>query len=130
MPRKHCLALSLALVLALAALVGGCGGDSKKSSSEPAQASSQQQAKDDALAKSSARTAMTELEVCYVDQGTYASCKPSQAGVTAKTTDTGYVVTATSKSGNSFVATKDAGGATKRTCTTGGKGLCPAGGAW
>src|SRR3954468_23324398 len=101
MSRNHCLALSLALVLALGALVGGCGGDSKKGSSKPAGADSQQQVRDDAAAKSSARTAVTELEACFVDQAAYTGCKPSQAGVTAKTTGTGYVVAAMSKSGNS-----------------------------
>lgn len=129
MSRKYWLALPAVLVLALAALVGGCGGDSTKSS-EPAKASPQEQAKDDALAKSSARTAVTELEVCYADQAAYTGCKPSEAGVTAKTTDSGYVVTAKSKSGNSFVASKDSDGAVKRTCTTGGEGGCPAGGSW
>src|SRR3954466_9883254 len=130
MSRKHCLALSLTLVLALAALVGGCGGDSKKSSSKPPAADSQQQVRDDAAAKASARTAVTEVEACYVDQAAYTGCKPSEAGVTAKTTDTGYVVAAQSKSGNSFVVTKDAGGALARTCTTSGKGGCSAAGAW
>jgi hypothetical protein len=131
MSRKHCLAVSLALVLALAALVGGCGGDSNpKKSSTPVAADSQQQVRDDAATKASARTAVTELEACYVDQAAYTGCKPTQAGVTAKTTGTGYVVTATSKSGNAFVLTKDADGALARTCTTSGKGGCPAAGTW
>jgi type IV pilus assembly protein PilA len=135
---------TLTLALALTALVAGCGGDSKAKSSAP---NTQQQAKDDASAKSSARTLVTLVETCYVDQMSYASCKlgadgkvggePSRLApgtgpgqVTSTGTDTGYVVTATSKSGNKFVIAKDASGEVARTCTTKGQGGCPASGGW
>ena len=128
MNRLTRLAFALALVLVLGALVGACGGGSKNSGAP--KVNTQQQAQDDALAKSKARTAGTEIEACYVDQDAYTGCEPSTPGVTATTTDTSYKVTAESKSGNSFVLAKDANGAFKRTCTTGGQGGCPAAGAW
>jgi hypothetical protein len=122
------LALALALVLALGALVGACGSSSKKSSAPTA--NTQQQAQADALAKSNARFAATEIEACFVDQAAYTGCEPSKPGVTATATDTSYKLTAKSKSGNSFVVAKDAGGAMKLTCTTAGQGGCHTGGAW
>ena len=112
----------LALILALATLVAGCGSGSK--------ANTQQHSQDDAVAKSNARVAVTEIEACYVDQAAYTGCEPAKPGVTATTTDTSYKVTAQSKSGNSFVLAKDANGATKRICTTVGEGGCPSGGSW
>jgi hypothetical protein len=123
------LALALALVLVLGALVGACGSSSKKTGSAP-QANTQQQAQDDAVAKSNARIAATEIEACYVDQAAYTGCEPSKPGLTATATDTGYKLTVQSKSGNSFVIAKDASGAMKRTCTTGGQGGCHPGGSW
>jgi hypothetical protein len=122
------LALALALVLALGALVGACGSSSKKSGAPTA--NTQQQVQDDALAKSEARIAATEIEACFVDQETYTGCEPSKPGITATATDTSYKLTAKSKSGNSFVLAKDVTGPMKRTCTTVGQGGCPAGGAW
>jgi type IV pilus assembly protein PilA len=112
----------LALILALAALVAGCGSSSN--------ANTQQQTQEDALAKSTARTAVTEIESCFVDRAAYTGCEPSKPGVTATTTDTSYKVVSTSKSGNSFVVSKDANGGLTRTCTTAGDGGCPAAGAW
>jgi hypothetical protein len=129
MNRLTRLAFALALVLALGALVGACGSSSKKSSSAP-KANTQQQAQADALAKSNARTAATEIEACFVDQAAYTGCEPSKPGLTATATDTSYKLTSASKSGNSFVLAKDAGGAMKRTCTTAGQGGCHAGGSW
>ena len=129
MTRLTRLAFALALLLVLGALVGACGSSSKKSSSAP-EANTQQQAQEDALAKAHARTAATEIEACYVDQAAYTGCEPSQAGVTATTTDTSYKLVAQSKSGNSFVLAKDANGAVSRTCTTTGNGGCPAAGSW
>lgn len=142
MSRLNGLVATLALALALPALVAGCGGDSKAKSSAP---NPQQQAKDDAAAKSSARTLVTLMEACYVDQMSYVPCKlgadgkvagqpsglaqGSGAGQVASTgTDAGYVVTAASKSGNKFVITKAASGRVTRTCTTKGQGGCPASG--
>jgi type IV pilus assembly protein PilA len=118
----------LTLLLALAALVAGCGSSSTNDGAP--KANTQQQAQDDALAKSNARVAVTEIESCFVDQDAYTGCEPSKPGITATTTDTTYKVTADSKSGNSFVVSKDASGALKRTCTTAGNGGCTAAGAW
>jgi type IV pilus assembly protein PilA len=121
-----------ALTLALA--VGGCGGggSSKKSSSSSEAPSAQQQVRDDATAKSGAREAITELEACYVDQMDYAPCAANAtgAGITAKGTAAGYMVTAASRSGNAFVIAKADDGSLTRTCTPAGKGGCPAAGAW
>jgi hypothetical protein len=120
--------------LALALVVGGCGGsgDSKKSSSAADAPNTQQQVRDDATAKAGARTAITVLEACYVDQMDYTPCAKSTAGagITATGTAAGYTVTAASKSGNAFVITKADDGSLTRTCTPAGKGGCPAAGAW
>ena len=112
------------LALTLALFVAGCGGggDSKKSSGAAA-ANPQQQVKDDATAKAGARTAITELEACYVDQMDYTPCAKNvaTAGVTATGTAAGYKVTAASKSGDSFVIAKGGDGTLSRTCTPAGR---------
>jgi hypothetical protein len=120
------------VALALALFVGGCGGSSKKSSSPADAPNTQQQVSDDATAKDGARTAISELEACYVDQMDYTPCAKSAAGagITAVGTTAGYTVTATSKSGNAFVIAKAGDGSLSRTCTSAGKGGCPATGAW
>ena len=115
----------LVVILALALFAAGCGSSSSSNG-----ANTQQQTQDDALAKSNARTAVTEIESCFVDRAAYTGCEPSQAGVSATTTDTTYQVTAESKSGNSFVVSRAGSGALKRTCTTAGDGGCPAGASW
>jgi type IV pilus assembly protein PilA len=91
----------------------------------------------DADAKSNARNIVSHMESCYATTQTYDGCETS-ADVTdsgiprgtgqgqvnipaANTTDTGYVVVATSKSGNTFTVTKTSTGAA-RTCT--GDGGC------
>jgi type IV pilus assembly protein PilA len=88
---------------------------------------------------------VTLIEACYADQMSYATCKLDADGkvageasglvqgsgpgqVTSTGSDSGYVVAATSKSGNKFVITKAGGGAVTRTCTTEGQGGCPASG--
>jgi type IV pilus assembly protein PilA len=109
-------------MLALTALVAGCGSSSE--------ANTQQHSQDDVVAKSNARTAVTQIETCFVDRAAYTGCEQAKPGVTATTTDTGYKVVSTSKSGNSFVVSNDGNGAFKRTCTTAGDGACPAGGTW
>ena len=89
--------------------------------------------RDDAVAKGAARTAITELEACYVDQMDYTPCAKdvATAGVTATGTAAGYTVTAKSKSGGgSFVITKPDSGSLNRTCTLAGKGGCSAAGTW
>jgi type IV pilus assembly protein PilA len=88
----------------------------------------------DSSAKSDARNAVSQIESCFVDNNdTYVGCPvggglPSTVAVSAPST-TGYVVTATSKSGNSFVITKtDTGYA--RSCNTAGVGGCQTGSTW
>jgi len=89
----------------------------------------QQSKAQDSSAKSDARNAVTQIESCYADSQDYGTC-----GVTATLTAAGlpstvtavpgagtpaagYVVTSVSKSGSSFLITKDAAGKTTRTCT-------------
>jgi type IV pilus assembly protein PilA len=83
----------------------------------------------DSSAKSDARNAVSQIESCFVDNNdTYVGCPdasanlPSSVAVTGQST-TGYVVTATSKSANTFTITKTAGGFA-RTCATHGSGGC------
>ena len=78
----------------------------------------------DSSAKSAVRNAVSQMESCYTDRDTYQGCQAGVEGVTASGQgDDGYVVTAASDSGNSFVITKTASGSA-RTCTTAGKGGC------
>ncbi|MCW2994371.1 MAG: prepilin-type N-terminal cleavage/methylation protein [Conexibacter sp.] len=85
----------------------------------------QQKKAQDSSAKSDARNAVTQIESCYTDTQSYVGCATvanmTAAGlglVTAATgTAGGYVVTTTSKSGNTFTVTKTAGtGVVTRTC--------------
>jgi hypothetical protein len=121
----------VAAVLAAALVATGCGGgDKDKSSAAPAKADPAQAAQADASAKSTVRTAVTEMEACFVDAASYAGCKPSTAGVqVSDVTDAGYTLTTKSTAGNSFAIAKTSTGL-GRTCTTEGQGGCPAGGAW
>jgi type IV pilus assembly protein PilA len=102
----------------------------------------------DASAKSDARNAVTQIESCFVDEQTYANCGPTakvmltaNTGITwgsgggqvsiSSNTDTGYVITAHSKSKKStnFIITKSNGGIA-RTCDQPGEGSCPSSGSW
>jgi type IV pilus assembly protein PilA len=101
----------------------------------------QQQKGQDASAKSDARNLVSQVESCFADQQTYASCdEASELGTTGLTIGTAdgqvsisgasaddYVITGHSKSGNKFIITKTDGAAPVRTCTTAGKGACPGG---
>jgi type IV pilus assembly protein PilA len=101
----------------------------------------------DAAAKSQARTAETAAETLATDNnGSYANLtavanltaiEPTLSDTTGATlsvpaagTVTTYTVVSTSKSGNAFTIVRNAGGAITRSCTTAGKGACPAGGSW
>lgn len=87
----------------------------------------QQKKAQDSSAKSDARNAVTQLESCFADSQTYVGCTLADSGLDVGTGDgqidigtptaTGYVITAHSKSGNTFVITKDASGITSRSCT-------------
>ena len=85
----------------------------------------------DADAKSNARNIVSHMESCYATTETYVGCNTSaditNSGIptanytlSGLTTD-GFVVVATSKSGNTFTITKTASGST-RSCT--GDGGC------
>ncbi len=98
----------------------------------------QQKKGQDAAAKSDARNAVSQVESCFTDEQTYANCTWTGSTGPASMTDaklpsnvviTGtldsYVVTATSKSGNTFVITKATGtGVITRTCTAHATGAC------
>jgi type IV pilus assembly protein PilA len=84
----------------------------------------------DSSAKSDARNMVSQMESCYTDSNTYVGCPgsgtgmsigsgPGQVAVSGQSTDA-YVVTATSKSGNTFVITKNSDGTTARSCTVSG----------
>jgi type IV pilus assembly protein PilA len=106
----------------------------------------QQKKAEDASAKSNARNAVSHVEACYAESETFASCTATgySAGSLANggigsadepitvtsSAPTAYVVTATSKTGNTFLITKAATGLITRDCTTAGDGSCPDSGHW
>jgi type IV pilus assembly protein PilA len=91
----------------------------------------------DSAAKSNARNAVSHLESFYANEQTYvafdlavedAALASEQIAVTPSAT--GYVIVATSKSGNTFTITKTATG-TARSCTrTVANGGCPTSLSW
>jgi type IV pilus assembly protein PilA len=98
----------------------------------------------DSAAKSDARNAVSEMESCFATSEDYSTCtgEPAAAGldlITAVTPsanaageNTGYALTATSKSGNTFTITKDPDtNVSDRSCSSAGsaKGGCN-GGTW
>jgi type IV pilus assembly protein PilA len=101
-----------------------------------------QQAKgQDASAKSDARNMVSHVESCYADTQDYQQClTPSDTGLSigtgngqvsvSSTAANSFVVTAKSKSGNTFRITKSAGGAPTRDCDVDGKGACKSDGTW
>jgi type IV pilus assembly protein PilA len=93
----------------------------------------QQKKGQDASAKSDARNAVTHVESCFATTQDYGVCRTAaQLGTTGldiggaivitSANATSYVVTATSKSGNTFSITKTSGGPPTRSCTGGGGG--------
>jgi type IV pilus assembly protein PilA len=103
----------------------------------------------DSSAKSDARNLVSEIESCYTDAETYASCQTTTAltstglplvngapsassgsvGVSGATTD-GYTIVAASKSGNTFSIAKTGGGPVSRTCGAANDGGCKAANTW
>jgi type IV pilus assembly protein PilA len=86
----------------------------------------QQKKAQDSSAKSDARNAVTQIESCYADAQSYASCATatvlSAAGlgsvVPSGVTSSAYTVVATSKSSNTFTIAKNGTtGQIARTCT-------------
>ena len=88
----------------------------------------------DSAAKSDARNLVSQLESHYTDGNTYIGFSQADSGIattdaTVTPSKSGYVITATSKSGNTFTITKAADtGITSRSCTNAGtdKGGCNA----
>jgi hypothetical protein len=145
--------MSRAMVVAslLALVLAGCG-DSKKSNREStykpppsetttaAAASGADAVPQDAEAKSAARSFVSEVEVCFIDNQDYTACKdpadtkadvgsgPGQVEVTAAEVAT-YTLVAHSKSGTDFTIEKTASGI-KRTCDKPDTGGCKSGGTW
>jgi len=103
----------------------------------------QREQAEDAEAKTALRTAASAAKDYFVDGDTYAgmdraqlqavepSLNQGQGATIAVEADgtTGYTLTVTSKSRNSFAITEVAGVAS-RTCDTGGNAGCPIGGRW
>jgi type IV pilus assembly protein PilA len=103
----------------------------------------QQKKGEDSEAKSNARNAVSQVESCYANEQDYTKCDTAgELGstgldiggtivISGAATD-GYVVTATSKSGNTFIITKSATGSA-RTCTVvagADRGGCKTGNVW
>jgi type IV pilus assembly protein PilA len=98
----------------------------------------------DSAAKSDARNMVSQMETCYTEKDSYTSCPGSTPGLdvgpaegqveVGSLTDNGYVITAHSKSKNTFIITKNTTtGVLTRTCSvTGGsdKGGCPTSLTW
>jgi type IV pilus assembly protein PilA len=99
----------------------------------------------DAAAKSDARSAVSQVESCFTDQQDYGKCtwdgttgppemldaKLPSAVVIASDAPDSYVITATSKSSNTFKITRASGSSTvARTCDPPNKGACPSSGQW
>jgi type IV pilus assembly protein PilA len=86
----------------------------------------QQKKAQDSSAKSDARNVVTQLEACYADAQTYASCDLTTSGLpigtgpglvsTGTPTASTYTITATSKSAKVFTITKAADGTLARAC--------------
>src|SRR5256885_13503682 len=65
-PRRNRMRTAIVVVSLVALVLAGCGGSKKSSAHAGA---------DDADAKASARTFVTEVEACFVDQQDYTGCK-------------------------------------------------------
>ena len=90
-----------------------------------------QQAKgQDSSAKSDVRNAVSQMESCYTEGQTYTGCTTTPAAISGQS-DTGYVATKKSESGNTFKITKSSTGYARECDTTGGTtdGGCK-GGTW
>jgi type IV pilus assembly protein PilA len=97
----------------------------------------QQKKAQDSSAKSDARNAVTQIESCYADEQDYQNCTGALTGtgITASitgTSQTGYTVTTTSKSTNTFSITRDpTTGVVTRTCVDTVKNAgCPTSKTW
>jgi type IV pilus assembly protein PilA len=94
----------------------------------------------DSAVKSDLRNAVSQMESCYVEQQTYATCgsAPSQGGIQGVTVSnndtTKYTLSKTSASNNVFNLTHDQASGDTRGCTVPAsgtsKGGCSAGNTW
>jgi type IV pilus assembly protein PilA len=102
----------------------------------------------DTSAKSNARNMVSQIEACFTDFQTYASCTdntnikntnlpidqntpPGPGLVATRGSTNDFTVVAQSKSNNYFSLVKDTNGLVTRTCQTAGSGGgCLSGGAW
>lgn len=98
----------------------------------------------DSSAKSNARNMLTFMETCWQDLGGYVGCRavltpavthlPTGAGTgqvrIVTEAATGFILTATSSSGNTFTISHSLGAEYVRSCLPKGKGGCPASGSW
>ncbi|HEX8157583.1 MAG TPA: type II secretion system protein [Solirubrobacteraceae bacterium] len=83
----------------------------------------------DAAAKSDVRNAVSHIESCFTDGETYVGCTSPGAGnpavISGQAVD-GYIVTATSNSGNQFMVQRLATGSYSRSCLANTVGAgCP-----
>ena len=140
MPKRQLIVLAV-----LATAFAGCGGDDSddkgKKDEGSSGASAAEVTKQDVAAKSNARTFVTEVETCFVDQQSYSACQepegseldigsgPGQVEV-SEAADATYTVVAHSESGTNFEVVKDDSGSLSRTCDKEGEGGCRAGGSW
>jgi type IV pilus assembly protein PilA len=101
----------------------------------------------DASAKSDARNMVSEIESCFTDHQTYASCTdntnivntnlpvdnnmpPGSGSVAARGNANTFTVVARSRSGDVFTITKASSGTVSRTCSTGVNAGSCVGGTW
>ena len=140
----HAPRLAFTAVLVALSLAGAACGDDDSNSEDAytAPASSAAAEQQDAEAKGAARTLVTGLEACFVDQMTYAGCEepegvpelelgsePGQVEVT-EAGDTTFTIVAHSESGASFTIAKTPAGGLDRTCEPTGEGGCGPDGSW
>jgi type IV pilus assembly protein PilA len=104
----------------------------------------QQKKGQDASAKSDARNLVSHVESCFADTQDYTQCTDAQLGTTglslgtavgqvhvAPDTASGYIITAYSKSSNTFLITRSkTTGTLSRSCTTAGNGGCKSDSTW
>jgi type IV pilus assembly protein PilA len=105
----------------------------------------QQKKGQDASAKSDARNLVSQVEACFADTQTYATCNnasalgttgldygtsPGQVSVTAATVDTFTVQAVSQNNSNTFSINRVAGGGYTRTCSAPNDGGCKTGSTW
>jgi len=85
----------------------------------------------DASAKSDVRSAVTQMESCFVEAETYVGCATAPAAITGQT-DAGYVAEQVSASGNTFRIVRSSTGYAHECDVPAGpeRGGCPLGGNW